>query len=41
MKTLVAAVLAAAFAALPFAASAQTSPLYNRIVVNQALQQQM
>jgi hypothetical protein len=41
MKTLLAAVLFCAIAALPLAAPADTSPLANRIIVNQALQQQM
>ncbi|HET6896619.1 MAG TPA: hypothetical protein VFH72_14640 [Candidatus Baltobacteraceae bacterium] len=41
MKTLLAGMLAAAFAALPLAASADTSPLVNRVIVDQALQQQM
>jgi vacuolar-type H+-ATPase catalytic subunit A/Vma1 len=41
MKTLLAALLAGACAALPLTASADTSPLVNRVIVDQALQQQM
>ncbi len=41
MKTLLAALLAGAFAALPLAASADTDPVINRLIVDHALQQQM
>lgn len=41
MKKYAAALAAAALLALPLSASADTSPLVNRVIVNQALQQQM
>ena len=41
MNTLLAAVAACALAAVPLAAAADTSPLVNRVIVDQALQQQM
>lgn len=41
MKKYAVAVAAAAMLALPLSAHADTSPLVNRVIVNQALQQQM
>jgi hypothetical protein len=41
MKTYAAALAVFALAALPFCASADTSPLVNRVIVSNALQQQL
>jgi hypothetical protein len=41
MKKMLAAILAIVAMALPAVASADTSPLVNRVIVNDALQQQM
>lgn len=41
MKYVVAAILAGAFGIAPLTALADTSPLVNRVIVDQALQQQM